>query len=123
MWLAPNGTYFEAVYPSGNILDEVGYLHENNSLNLPPESYYIWRLNYGDEEVFWVLGHNGTIVRAYPLRGSGPIPPLTMGQTGYAVVAAVIIAITGLGLLVYFKKRKRYQMRSSALGKCRVAFK
>ncbi len=106
MWLSPNGTYFEAEYPSGKILGETGYLRGNNSLNLPPEGYYIWRLNYGDEEAFWVLAHNGTIVRNYPLRGNGPIPPPTIGPTGYAVAVVVIIAIVGLGLLIYLRKRR-----------------
>jgi hypothetical protein len=106
MWLAPNGNYFEAEYPSGKVLGEIGYLRGNNSLNLPPEGYYVWRLNYGDGEAYWGLGHNRTIVRAYPLRGSGPVPPPTPGLMGFAVAAAVIIVIVGLGLLIYLRKRR-----------------
>jgi hypothetical protein len=105
MWIAPNGTYFEAEYPSGKILGEIGYLRGNNSLNLPPEGYYIWRLNYDDGEAFWVLGHKGTIVRYYPLRGSGPIQPFS--EILFYGVIVVAIVVIGLGLLVCHKKRPR----------------
>ena len=54
-----------------------------------------------------MLGYNGTIVRAYPLRGSGPVPPHTLGPASYAVAVIMIIAVAGLGLLIYFKKLKR----------------
>jgi parallel beta-helix repeat protein len=104
IWLAPNGTYYEAEFPTGNLLGEIGYLHGEHSWN-PPEGFYIWHLNYENIEAYWVLAHNGTIVRAYTLRGSGPVHPFSE-IVFYGLIAAVIVAV-GLGLLIYFTKFRK----------------
>ena len=104
MWIAPNGTYYKAEYPIGKPLYAIGFMRGNHTWN-PPEGFYVWRLSYGGGEAYWVLAHNGTIVKFYPFRGSGPEPPLTSETAGYALAAAVIVAMMGLGALVYFRKR------------------
>jgi parallel beta-helix repeat protein len=104
IWLAPNGTYYEAEFPTGNVLGEIGYLHGENNWN-PPEGFYIWHLNREDIEAFWMLAHNGTIVRAYVLRGGGPAVQPLSEIIFYGLIAAAIVAI-GLGLF-YIRKLKK----------------
>lgn len=104
IWLAPNGTYYEAEFPTGNLLGEIGYLHGENSWN-PPEGFYIWHLNYEDINAYWVLAHNGTIVRAYTLRGGGPAVQPFSEIVFYGLIAAIVAV--GLGLLIYFTKLRK----------------
>jgi len=104
MRFAPNGTFYEAEYPNGNPLGEIGHLLYEHNLN-PPEGCFIWHLvNQSGISGYWVLANNGTIVNAWPLRGSGPVtgPPYI-----FELIAVTLIFVVGLGLLVYFKKRKR----------------
>ena len=103
MWFAPNGTFYEAEYPNGNIRGEIGHLLFKHNLN-PPEGFFIWQLvNQSGMSGYWVLANNGTVVDAWPLRGSGPEtgPPLI-----FEIIAVTLIFV-GISLLVYFKKRKR----------------
>jgi hypothetical protein len=103
MWFAPNGTFYEAEYPNGNTLNEIGHLLYEHNLN-PPEGFFIWQLvNQSGMSGYWVLANNGTIVNAWPLRGSGPEtgpPPI------FELITVSLIFVAGIALLVYFKKRK-----------------
>jgi hypothetical protein len=49
MWLAPNGTFYEAVYPAGTVLGELGRTIGETYLK-SPEGYYLWDLSYGEGE-------------------------------------------------------------------------
>ena len=60
MWLAPNGTFYKAEYPTGVALGEIGYTLGESDLN-PPDGYYLWKLNYEGGGEYWVLATNGTI--------------------------------------------------------------
>jgi hypothetical protein len=108
MWLAPNGTFYEAEYPNGTALGEIGHTFEESDWN-PPDGYYIWHLGYGGGEEYWVLANNGTIFLYNPPRGGGPLPtqPPIPQEIIYRIIVAVSVAVIGSGLLVYFKKRKR----------------
>ncbi|MEJ2271145.1 MAG: hypothetical protein P8X91_01370 [Candidatus Bathyarchaeota archaeon] len=61
LWLAPNGTIYQAEYPEGNILGKYLVSHEpywNFS-----EGFYIWSLNYENSETIWIEATNGTILQ------------------------------------------------------------
>jgi hypothetical protein len=109
IWLAPNGTFYGAEYPTGKPLTAVGDTFEESGWN-PPNGYYIWRLAYEDGAEYFVLANNGTILLYNSPRGGGPTsappPPIIPQEIFYGIVIAVLIAITSIGLLVYFKKRK-----------------
>jgi hypothetical protein len=112
IWLAPNGTFYQAEYPSGNALSDIGYAGGGSSWN-PPIGYYLWDINYGDgiwKETYWIFANNGTIALYNPPRGTGPTPPPSHAipeETVFGVVMAVlIIAFATMGLLVYLKKRE-----------------
>ena len=61
LWLASNGTIYQAEYPTGNILGKYLVTHEPywNSL----EGSYIWNLNYENSETVWIEATNGTILQ------------------------------------------------------------
>lgn len=104
MWFAPNGTFYEAEYPKGNPLGEIGYLLFEHNLN-PPEGFFIWHLvNNTGMEGFWMLANNGTIVHGWALRGSGPIRPVSEAFCG--LIAVTIVFVVGVGFILYFKKHK-----------------
>ncbi len=108
MWLAPNGTFYEAEYPTGTALGEVGHTIEESDLN-PPDGYYLWQLSYGDGEEYWILANNGTIFLYNSPRGGGPTsapPPFTIPQEILFGIAAVLWAFAGVILLFYLRKRK-----------------
>jgi hypothetical protein len=74
MWLAPNGTFYEAEYPIGTALGEIGNTLGESVFN-PPDGYYLWGLNFGsDGGEYWILANNGTIFLYNSPRGSGPAP-------------------------------------------------
>jgi hypothetical protein len=111
MWLAPNGTFYEAQYPDGTALGEIGNALGQSGFN-PPDGYFFWDLFYGEgfwREEYWIFANNGTIALYVPPRGGGPTStPLPFPQEiVYGTAFAVLIAVVGLGLLVYFIKRKR----------------
>jgi hypothetical protein len=111
MWLAPNGIFYEAEYPTGTALSEIGHTLEALDLN-PPNGYYLWDLYFGEglwREEYWIFANNGTIALYNPPRGGGPTsaPPPFPQEIIDGTVVAVLIAIVGIGLLVYFKKRRR----------------
>jgi parallel beta-helix repeat protein len=61
MWLASNGTIYQAEYPNGTILGEYLITHKLYWDSL--EGSYIWNLNYRDSETYWVEATNGTILQ------------------------------------------------------------
>jgi parallel beta-helix repeat protein len=111
MWLAPNGTLYEAEYPTGRALREIGHTFAESGWD-SPEGYYIWALRYSDGEVYWVLAGNGTIVEHYLPRGGGPAAPESAIpiEVGYALIAVIVVA---LGAIVGYSFLKRKKPRSS----------
>lgn len=108
MWLAPNGTFYEAEYPTGIAVGEIGHTIGESDLNLP-DGYYIWRLSYGDRREYWILANNGTIFLYNSPRGGGPAsppPPSTIPQEILFGIAAVLWAVIGVSLIFYLRKRK-----------------
>ena len=62
--VASNGTLYQAEYPSGEILGQ--YL-ENYIIDWNfSTSFYVWDLDYGNAETYWVEATNGTILRLTP---------------------------------------------------------
>jgi hypothetical protein len=110
LWLAPNGTFYGAEYPTGKPLAAVGDTVEESNWN-PPDGYYIWRLAYEDGAEYFLLANNGTLLLYNSPRGGGPTssPPPVSQEIFYGIIVAVAIAIICLSLLVYFKKRKLRQ--------------
>jgi hypothetical protein len=111
MWLAPNGTFYEAQYPDGTALGEIGNVLGQSGFN-PPNGYFFWDLFYGEglwREEYWIFANNGTIALYVPPRGGGPTstPPPFPQEIVYGTAVAELIAVVGLGLLVYLVKRKR----------------
>jgi hypothetical protein len=108
LWLAPNGTFYGAEYPTGKPLAAVGDTFEESNWN-PPDGYYIWGLAYEDGAEYFVLANNGTLVLYNSPRGGGPTstPPPFPQEIVYGTAVAVLIAIVAVGLLVYYKKRKQ----------------
>ena len=110
MWLAPNGTFYEAQYPDGTALGEIGNALGESGFN-PPDGYFFWDLFYGEglwREEYWIFANNGTIALYLPPRGGGPTstPPPFPQEIVYGTAVAVLILIAGVSLFVYFKKRK-----------------
>ena len=108
MWLAPNGTLYQAEYPSGTPLSWLGYTYSKSSWNAP-EGYYLWWLKFSDGETFWVLSGNGTIVEHYFGRGDVPSPTPQPFPTEFAyaiTAAAAVAALVSVTVLLYFKKRE-----------------
>ena len=104
MWIAPNGTFYEAEYPKGNLLGEIGYMLSEHSWN-PPEGIFIWHLaNHTGLEGFWMLANNGTIVHAYTLRDK-PVLPVSPALF-HGLIVATIVFVVGVGFILYFRKRK-----------------
>ena len=66
VWLAPNGTIYQADYPSGKAQKELMQTFQTNWN--PPEGYYIWILNYEIGETIWVEAENATILNHTPRR-------------------------------------------------------
>lgn len=108
MWLAPNGTLYEAEYPTGIALSQIGHTIEGSDLP-PPDGYYLWNLSYADGEEYWILATNGTIFR-YDIPRNGPTaspsPPPIVPQEIFFGIAAVLWAVIGVSLLFYLRKRK-----------------
>jgi hypothetical protein len=105
MWLAPNGTFYEAEYPDRNVLGEIGFMQGELSWN-PPDGYFIWNLaNNSGLTGYWMLANNGTIVRIQPLRGSGPVLPLSEIVTR-GLTAAIILVVAGVGLILLNRNQK-----------------
>jgi hypothetical protein len=138
MWLSPDGILYEVGYPDGNtlwigqngLLYAAGFPDGGNKLGNrigntagqsgwnPPDGYYIWNLNYGMEEEFWVLASNGTILLYNP-PNFGPITPPTQLPTQpsipYELIYGIALPMLGVvfcvGLLIFFKKR--YKLKSA----------
>jgi hypothetical protein len=105
MWLSPNGTFYEAQYPNGNILGEIGFMQGNISWN-PPDGFFIWNLaNNSGLTGYWMLANNGTIVQIHTLRGSGPVLPLSEIVTR-GLTATIILVAAGAGLILLNRKQK-----------------
>ena len=64
LWIASNGTLYQAEYPSGEILGQYleNYVFDWNFSS----SFYVWDLDYGNAKTYWVEATNGTILRLTP---------------------------------------------------------
>jgi hypothetical protein len=111
MWLAPNGTFYEAEYPNGRVMGEIGHTtdQENWVWNATAASY-IWHLIFPYGEEYTLFANNGTIIIHFPGK-YGPPPlidqPPEPFPTTLVIAITVSVAVIGVGLLVYFKKRKQ----------------
>jgi hypothetical protein len=130
MWLAPDGTLYEVGFPDGNTLwfgqdgflyaagfpdggnsmgNKIGNMAGQSGWN-PPDGYYIWNLNYGMREEYWVLANNGTVLLYNP-PNMGPTSPAAQtsipNELIFATALLITLIIVSSGLLVYFRKRQR----------------
>lgn len=109
MWLASNGTFYEAEYPNGKVMGEIGHtIDQDNWIWNATDPCYIWRLNYPYGEEYTLFANNGTIIfHIGPKYGPVPTPFTIPQEIVYGTAVAVLVAIVSIGLLVYFKKRKK----------------
>ncbi|TRO51781.1 hypothetical protein E2P63_04550 [Candidatus Bathyarchaeota archaeon] len=108
MWLASNGTFYEAEYPDGRVLGEIGYtIDQDNWIWNSTDPCYIWQLNYPYGEEYTLFANNGTIIfHTGPKYGPVPTPATFPQEIAYGTAVAVLVAIVSIGLLVYFNKCK-----------------
>jgi len=108
MWLASNGTFYEAEYPDGIVMGKIGHtIDQDNWIWNATEPCYIWQLTYPYGEEYTLFANNGTIIfHIGPKYGPVPSPATFPQEIVYGIGAAVLVAIVSIGLLVYFKKRK-----------------
>jgi nitrous oxidase accessory protein len=112
MWLVPNGTIYQAEYPSGEILGE--YLLTHKPYWNSQEGSYIWNLNYGNTETYWIEATNGTILQHTPFifeetskQPSGLDESTFQWSTESVMLfALLIIATIGAALIFFIKLRK-----------------
>ena len=105
MWLAPNSTAYKSKYPSGMVLEDIGNVQKESIWN-SSDGYYIWKLSYPDGGEYWVLANDGTIVEFNPYR-DGPDPtPKPEFPTTMAVASIAVVAVVGLGILAYYKRKR-----------------
>ena len=110
IWIAQNGTYYQAEYPSLIIREELG-IFSNSEIYNNPKGYFIWILEpdiYGVPPSYWMLAHNGTIVYDTPPNlGPTPPPEIEIQDIIYGLMMFGGIILVGLGILAYYKKFKR----------------
>jgi len=112
MWLVPNGTIYQAEYPSGNILGE--YLLTHKPYWSSQEGSYIWNLNYGNQETYWVEATNGTILQHSPfIFEESSQKPLDLDESTFQwstesiiLFFLAIVATIGAALMFFIKLRK-----------------
>jgi hypothetical protein len=109
MWLAPNGTFYEAEYPDGKVMEEIGHtIDQDDWIWNGTDPCYIWQLNYPYGEEYTLFANNGTIIlHIGPKYGPVPPPSTIPQEIVFGTAVAVLVAIVSIGLLVYFRKRKQ----------------
>ena len=109
IWIAQNGTYYQAEYPSLMIREEIG-IFSNSEIYNNANGYYIWILEpdiYGVPPRYWMLANNGTMVYdSPPILGPTPTP-LIPTEVIYGLIMTIgILVIVGLGIFAYYKRKR-----------------
>ena len=110
MWLAPNSTVYKAKYPTGIILEDIGYVQKESNWN-SSDGYYIWKLSYPDGGQYWVLANDGTIFLNNLTRTESLPPPTIISQEIFFGIVAVLLVVFDVSLIFIMQKRKRIETR------------
>jgi hypothetical protein len=105
LWVATNGTLFQAEYPSGNVVGK--YLENYNFDYNISSSFYVWDLDYGNSETYWIEATNGTILRLTPQRLLFYGDKTDQPTEHLATIAAAIIIISIVSIVYWHKKKNK----------------
>ena len=116
MWIASNGTFYQAGYPSLAIFDELGHFFEIDGLT-NPDGYYVWVLKDDVGLESWLLANNGTIIEENPPRLGGPTstpePKPDQFPSTFEIAIIVVSCVFGTGLFVNLIKKKSNKQNSN----------